>query len=704
MKIYQKTIVIGLICMQSLLVLAQVAPSNTFVGPGHDWLDPLNWSTGELPEITAAIAIPAFLRFVDINNASVEVCSIDTDGVNLNLSDSSIKVFGWGYSKGVIKLNPSSIEVNQMQMLDDEAGLSFGLGGNNPATPVNLGAGFYGNIKVVDIVLNGQLDVFLIYGFQPQVGDEFKLIDISGTRTGTFSGATEGVIVASFNGIGLKISYQGGDGNDVVLTAIANTATYIGTDTNWFDPNNWDTGVVPDATTNIIINNAQVNIDPSLSPTGSVAVNDISMQGGTLNLMDGSVFQYNKLIMDDVSLFDMHSSQVSGDELLINANTMVSGGFGVRLNPTTNDTRSIKITASTAGITMFLGGTIAASPDSVGMGHYATLLADNIELDGILNIDTIYGFQPQVGDIFEIIRARSSMTGQFNNLNEGDVVSSFRDVDLIISYQTNGDGSNSVILTSVQYPNRLTFVGNDGNWFNPANWADSNTGNPANSIPTNNDDIIIGGVIDVTINPPTNDPVVIRNLWIEDDRTLNIITGTIFNFQTATIVDGLLETHSSEIEGIELITAVATTNNTNSFFPGGWGCTHCGIVLGNPSVINIDSQDYNGILAVGIGGNQPAQNGETGVGYYATFNGDNIQLSGDLELRLFYGFTPANGDVFKILDVNNQLTGQFNGLKEGALVDTFENIGLYISYQGGDGNDVVLTTIEAPIFKNGFEN
>jgi len=58
------------------------------------------------------------------------------------------------------------------------------------------------------------------------------------------------------------------------------------------------------------------------------------------------------------------------------------------------------------------------------------------------------------------------------------------------------------------------------------------------------------------------------------------------------------------------------------------------------------------------------------------------------------GFVPAIGDVFTI--INNQgngaVIGTFNGLPEGAAL-TVGGVTLRISYVGGDGNDVTLTTV-----------
>ena len=66
-----------------------------------------------------------------------------------------------------------------------------------------------------DATLGGTLDVML-NSFIETDGLEFKIIDIAGTRGGTFDGLAEGSYVGT-NGKDVYITYQGGDGNDVVL-------------------------------------------------------------------------------------------------------------------------------------------------------------------------------------------------------------------------------------------------------------------------------------------------------------------------------------------------------------------------------------------------------------------------------------------------------------------------------------------------------
>ncbi|MBK7407029.1 MAG: hypothetical protein IPJ40_02500 [Saprospirales bacterium] len=66
--------------------------------------------------------------------------------------------------------------------------------------------------------------------------------------------------------------------------------------------------------------------------------------------------------------------------------------------------------------------------------------------------------------------------------------------------------------------------------------------------------------------------------------------------------------------------------------------------------------------------------------------GSNVTLS----LNINPGYIPTAGDEFIIVKSGTGLSGTFDGLAEGSFVTTFGGLDFYISYSGGDGNDVVV--------------
>lgn len=69
-----------------------------------------------------------------------------------------------------------------------------------------------------------------------------------------------------------------------------------------------------------------------------------------------------------------------------------------------------------------------------------------------------------------------------------------------------------------------------------------------------------------------------------------------------------------------------------------------------------------------------------------------LGLAGELNVSLLDDFAFGANEEYLIASVGDQLSGQFAGLGEGALVGAFGGRNLFISYRGGDGNDVSLFT------------
>lgn len=78
-----------------------------------------------------------------------------------------------------------------------------------------------------NISINGALDVRLLNGFVPQFGDSFLLVNNRGSNPidGIFTGLPEGSHVFTVGGE-FSITYQGGTGNDIVLVAVPEPATW----------------------------------------------------------------------------------------------------------------------------------------------------------------------------------------------------------------------------------------------------------------------------------------------------------------------------------------------------------------------------------------------------------------------------------------------------------------------------------------------
>ena len=74
----------------------------------------------------------------------------------------------------------------------------------------------------------------------------------------------------------------------------------------------------------------------------------------------------------------------------------------------------------------------------------------------------------------------------------------------------------------------------------------------------------------------------------------------------------------------------------------------------------------------------------------------NVELAGILHVRLIDGFELAEGMSFNLPRVGGTLTGQYDRHGKGDLVGNFSGQDAFITYVGGDGNDLTLFTVPEP--------
>ena len=109
--------------------------------------------------------------------------------------------------------SPASVTFANNISFGSTATLQIELGGTVAGTQ-------YDQIIVVgDLALDGTLDVSLINSFNPVPGDEFGIVNVTGSQIGTFQGLVENAFVGNFGGTNLFLTYAAGDGNDIALLA-----------------------------------------------------------------------------------------------------------------------------------------------------------------------------------------------------------------------------------------------------------------------------------------------------------------------------------------------------------------------------------------------------------------------------------------------------------------------------------------------------
>ena len=442
-----------------------------------NWFDPGTWSDGQVPAATKEHVLLA--RQVTMQSATpgqtVNVKSLTLlDGAELIVSNltltaellaatnSSLRIFSSHLVVGTFRdpfggfqLNPSLVEAQRFELVASNTTASFGLGGANPAAANARGAGHYARVVCDTAHLDGNLEVPFLYGFAPQAGQQFKIIEVTSTSlaipglTGAFVNAPEGALVTRYNNLGLYITYAGGDGNDVVLTVQPLPVTvaplvHATRDGDWFDPAVWSDGQVPTATKEHVLFARQITMQ-SAAPGQTVTVKSLTLLAGS-ELIVSNLTLTAELIATTNSLLRIVSSH-----LVVGA--FRDPGFGsFSLNPSLLEAQSFELVETNTTATFGLGGANPATATGLGAGHYARVVCESARLDGNLAVQFLYGFAPQAGQQFELIRnnGRTPTLGRFANVREGGAVAVFGDLMLVLSY-VGGDG-NDLVLTAVPRP------------------------------------------------------------------------------------------------------------------------------------------------------------------------------------------------------------------------------------------------------------
>ncbi len=181
----------------------------------------------------------------------------------------------------------------------------------------------------------------------------------------------------------------------------------------------------------------------------------------------------------------------------------------------------------------------------------------------------------------------------------------------------------------------------------------------------------------------------------------SILQGDINNNGVIQISGGAHATFFDDVvqNGVMQVASVGSTSGTAVIlgsFTGSGGFIGGGDVFALGDLRPGNSPDtvlYGGNLFLGtmtdtyieLGGQDPGQ-------FDQMLITGNLNLAGDLFVSLIDGHTLGASQFYLIGDVGNELFGQFNGLGEGSLVGNFGGRDLFITYTGGNGNDIGLFT------------
>ncbi|HYC93110.1 MAG TPA: Ig-like domain repeat protein [Thermoanaerobaculia bacterium] len=231
-------------------------------------------------------------------------------------------------------------------------------------------------------------------------GETFTLIDNDGSDaiTGTFDGLPEGASIA-LPGATVTISYAGGDGNDVVLTATSASRSWTGASSAlWSDPANWSPAGVPSAGEALIfpVGAARTVMTNDLAGGATAGAMDFrasyTLSGNPLTLTGDVTFAFNAVFTCNVDL------ELGADVTLGAAGTSTYNG-AIDVNGHTLGIRSYNTTiagpieGSGAIAENYYGLTITSS------GSFSGPIAGNVNLVGSMPNASFTGWLAGAGTL-----------------------------------------------------------------------------------------------------------------------------------------------------------------------------------------------------------------------------------------------------------------------------------------------------------------
>jgi hypothetical protein len=263
------------------------------------------------------------------------------------VSFGSLSVFGPSGSGGSLSTGDLS--------LGSSTGLSLHIDG--PAAGVD-----YSQVHVMGTVnvTGSGLGIVMSPTFVPSINQEFILIDNDGIDAivGTFNGLPEGATITINGAYQFRVSYHGGDGNDLSLTSTLVPKTWSGAASDkWSDAGNWLGGVPGSGDTLVFPSGAQhlTNVNDLAAGTvfGSITFNGsgYNISGNAIGLSGGFqgsgavVFGPNVQLVSAQTIgmssltmngdLDLQSYTVTANGSSVSGNTVngrVSGAGGITIN------------------------------------------------------------------------------------------------------------------------------------------------------------------------------------------------------------------------------------------------------------------------------------------------------------------------------------------------------------------------------------
>ncbi len=252
------------------------------------------------------------------------------------------------------------------------------------------------------VELTGDLDITL--GYSPAVGDSFTIIDNDGTDpvVGAFNGLSEGGLFSIGTDF-FNITYEGGSGNDVVLTKVlVGVWDGGGADSNWTTAANWVGDVAPLANSKLIFPDSalqKTNVNDFAAGTSfgsilisgsnySISGNQVDLNGSVTSLGSGNTFDLPIQLVASGGISSSSGTFNVGGAIDTNANNLSLGASSSTLIVSDVISGSGSVFTGGSGIVALSGNNTYTGETTVGgntlaVRHNKALgAADNTEATG----------------------------------------------------------------------------------------------------------------------------------------------------------------------------------------------------------------------------------------------------------------------------------------------------------------------------------
>ncbi|MCA9229868.1 MAG: multicopper oxidase domain-containing protein [Planctomycetales bacterium] len=170
-------------------------------------------------------------------------------------------------------------------------------------------------------------------------------------------------------------------------------------------------------------------------------------------------------------------------------------------------------------------------------------------------------------------------------------------------------------------------------------------------------------------------------LIVEQGVTLNLASPHTTPPGHIITVDGILNTPQLDVQGLLRGTGdvQASVTNYGTVSPGA-----------SPGILTVGeyTQDVTGKLKLDLAGTDNSD--PLNPQFDQLIVAGDVTLDGQLDVSLVHPYSLIAGESYQIVDVGGTLTGTFAGLPELGFVGKYGSTNLFITYQGGDGNDIAL--------------